>query len=143
MEILCSRCTETYLKRRFPHYALLVDIRNHQLIDNVTQLKTKGNITQITFGSISTIDPKSRHHQLFTKFSELTSCLPNTTAKTHGVEHHIVTIGQPPASLPKRFSPEKLKAAKTEFSYMMEQGICRLSFSQYAFLLTHSSEERS
>lgn len=90
---------------------------------------------QVTFGSISSIDPKSRYHKLLAEFPELMNCSTNSTAKVHGVEHYIITLGQPPASPPRRLSPEKLRAAKAEFSYMMEQGICRPSSSQYAFPL--------
>jgi len=37
-----------------------------------------------------------------------------STIKNYGVEHHILTEGQPPFSSPRRLSPEKLKFIKAE-----------------------------
>lgn len=114
------------------YYALLVDIRNHRLVDSVTQLKANGTTSLVTIDSISTIIPNSKYHELLTRFPNLVKPPPGSTSRTHGVEHHIVTQGQPSASPPRRLSPKKLRAAKAEFAYMMEQGICRPSSSPYS-----------
>jgi len=52
--------------------------------------------------------------------------------KPHGVEHHILTEGSLKFSTPRRLTPKKLKFAKEEFKFLMEQGICRPSCSPWA-----------
>lgn len=69
--------------------------------------------------------------KLLADFPDLTKFAPISTIKNHGVEHHILT-GQPIFSAPRKLSPEKLKFAKAEFVFMMEQGICRPSSSTWA-----------
>lgn len=71
-------------------------------------------------------------HKILSEFPELTRFVPISTDKIHQVEHHITTKGSPLASTPRRLSPEKLKYARDEFKYMMEQGICRPSSSTWA-----------
>lgn len=114
------------------HYALLVDIRNRRLVDNITQMKINGIVSQVPFGSINIIIPQSKYHELLTKFPVLTKPTLDRVHYTQNVEHHIIIEGQPPAATPRRLSPEKLKAAKAEFAHMMEQGICRPSSSPFA-----------
>ncbi|UYV85170.1 hypothetical protein LAZ67_X004800 [Cordylochernes scorpioides] len=46
--------------------------------------------------------------------------------------HHIVTKGPPIAAKPQRLPTDKLAAAKKEFAFMMEKGICRPSKSPWA-----------
>lgn len=41
--------------------------------------------------------------------------------------HHIETKGPPCFAHPRRLPPDKLKAAKAEFQFLIEQGICRPS----------------
>ncbi|CAL1681006.1 unnamed protein product [Lasius platythorax] len=94
------------------HYALLVDIRNRRLVDNITLLKTNGTISQATFGLINTIVPNYKYHELLTKFPDLTKSSLASVLSTRAVEHHIIIEGQPPAFPPRRLSPEKLKTAK-------------------------------
>ncbi|XP_073821522.1 uncharacterized protein [Musca autumnalis] len=48
------------------------------------------------------------------------------------VVHHIETTGSPVADRPRRLSGDKLKAAKAEMDYLIEQGICRPSKSAWA-----------
>ena len=54
-----------------------------------------------------------------------------TTIKTN-VKFHISTAGAPIVSKPRRLNPEKLKAAKSEFTKMEQLGIVRRSSSQWA-----------
>jgi len=84
------------------HYALLVGIRNRRLIDNITQLKANGIVSQVTSGSINTIVPKSKYHELLAKFPDLTKPSQFPMNNTRTVEHHIIIQGQPPAFPPRR-----------------------------------------
>ncbi|UYV75795.1 hypothetical protein LAZ67_13001374 [Cordylochernes scorpioides] len=71
--------------------------------------------------------------QILRQFPELTSqnlvkCPPRHSVTTH----HIVTKGPPFAAKPRRLPTDKLAAAKKEFAFMMEKGICRPSKSPWA-----------
>ena len=46
--------------------------------------------------------------------------------------HHIITTGPPVFARPRRLAGDRLVAAKKEFQYLMEKGICRPSKSQWA-----------
>jgi hypothetical protein len=48
------------------------------------------------------------------------------------VEHVIEATGPPVSAKARRLCPEKLEAAKQEFEYMIQQGLCRLSKSPWA-----------
>ncbi|CAB0010179.1 unnamed protein product, partial [Nesidiocoris tenuis] len=48
------------------------------------------------------------------------------------VFHHIPTTGQPCFARPRLLTPDKLKAAKAEFQFMIQEGICRPSKSAWA-----------
>jgi len=114
------------------HFNLLVDVKNKRLIDSVTGLKHFGKIQEVFQVSICTTSPDSPYHRILAEFPGLTRFAPLSSVKSHGIEHHIVTEGPPKFSVPRRLSPEKLKFAKEEFKFMMEQGICRPSSSTWA-----------
>ncbi|UYV64959.1 hypothetical protein LAZ67_3002565 [Cordylochernes scorpioides] len=94
------------------HYGLTVDLRNHRLSDPVSSLHSIGKILR--------------------QFSELTSQNLVKSPPRHSVTHHIVTKGPPIAAKPRRLPTDKLAAAKKEFAFMMEKGICRPSKSPWA-----------
>lgn len=50
----------------------------------------------------------------------------------NGTVHHIETTGPPIFARARRLSPDKFAAAKAEFEYLMELGICRPSHSAWA-----------
>jgi len=66
------------------------------------------------------------------EFPQLTQTSMARAGRNHGVQHHIQTHGPPMAQRFRRLTPEKLKVAKTEFTYLLEQGICRPSNSPWA-----------
>lgn len=70
--------------------------------------------------------------RLLAEYPKLTSFSTVPTFKNHGVKHRIFTEGQPIFSISRRLPPEKLKFAKAEFTFLMEQGICRPSSSTWA-----------
>lgn len=114
------------------HYGLLVDIKNKRFLDSVTGLSNKGKLSKIQHTTICTIICNSNFHKILAEFPELTRFSPISLDKIHHVEHHIITKGPPIASTPRRLSPEKLKFARDEFKFMVEQGICRPSSSTWA-----------
>lgn len=54
------------------------------------------------------------------------------TKATLNVSHSIITKGPPVISRPRRLSPEKLEAAKKEFSFMLQRGWIRPSKSAWS-----------
>ncbi|XP_070170800.1 uncharacterized protein [Polyergus mexicanus] len=104
-----------------------IDIKNKKLLDSVTGLSFKGKLSKVNHLSICTTFPDSPFHKILAEFPELTHFAPISTNKIHQIEHHIITKGPPIASTPRRLSPEKLKFARDEFNFMVEQGMCRPS----------------
>lgn len=116
-------------------YGLLVDIKNKQLIDATTNLRTKCNAQLIRYQRVTSVDIKSDFSDLINEFKDLT--LPPSfnkcdNLKPSTVKHQIITTGQPVFSRARRLNPEKLKLAKTEFDMMLKAGICQPSKSPWA-----------
>ncbi|GFX08240.1 transposon Tf2-6 polyprotein [Trichonephila clavipes] len=89
-------------------FQLLIDLHNRKLIDGVTNLSIKGEVATIQESKISAQVVK------------------------HGVKHHILTTGQPVYSKARQLAPDKLKLAKQEFQFMLDNDIIRPSKSQWA-----------
>lgn len=114
-------------------YRIIVDLHNHRLIDSVTKLYTSGKIQVVPENKISTIKHDSKFSEILAEFPEITGVKHQQTFPTiREVEHHIITSGLPIAECPRRLPPDKLKAAKEEFRYLMKAGICRPSNSPWA-----------
>lgn len=129
------------------HFGLLVDLKNNCLVDPITSLQSKVQISSIDFQSISTLckDTKTKYDQLLMSFKEITN--PQNLMSNdvlHNVRHYITTKGSPVFARPRRLDSNKLAIAKKEFSYMMENGICRPSKSSWAsplYLVAKSNGE--
>lgn len=116
-------------------YELLVDIRNKQLIDAKTGLRTRCDSYLTQYVRASTIDTNSLCSDLLNDFKDLT--LPPTfrtedNLRKESVKHQIITHGQPVFARARRLNPEKLKIAKSEFEKMIKSGICKPSQSPWA-----------
>ena len=74
----------------------------------------------------------STYHNLLAQYPEITRAPPPVSNIPNPVAHHIFTTGPPNAEKPRRLAPDKLKAAKTEFQYMLDQAWCRPSSSPWA-----------
>jgi len=86
----------------------------------------------VAYLPISRVDRNSECHQLMRDFPGLTQSLRSLATEKHGVYHYIQTSGPPVAQRFRRLTPEKLRAAKAEFAYLMEQGVCRPFRSAWA-----------
>lgn len=117
-------------------YGLLVDMKNSCLIDQITGRTTTGlTISAIDKEIITAIQPgmPMKISSLIEKYKVTVSDL-STLGKNNktNVYHHIPTIGQPCFARPRRLPPDKLKAAKEEFQFMLQKGIIRPSKSPWA-----------
>ena len=116
------------------HFSLLVDVKNHQLLDSVTHLRIQG---------IVTLDPPLRPtlcpRDTDDKFAAILRDFPSVTQVhitdhpvQHNVTHHIRTTGPPVSARARRLAPERLKIARREFEHMLQLGIVRPSSSCWA-----------
>ncbi|UYV79216.1 hypothetical protein LAZ67_17001566 [Cordylochernes scorpioides] len=114
------------------HYGLTVDLRNRRLSDPVSSLHSIGQVSPSPAVSIHLTIANSPYSRILRQFPELTSQNLVKSPPHHSVTHHIVTKGPPIAAKPRRLPTDKLAAAKKEFAFMMEKGICRPSKSPWA-----------
>ncbi|GFY20147.1 transposon Ty3-I Gag-Pol polyprotein [Trichonephila clavipes] len=81
---------------------------------------------------LSTVNRASKYFNLLKLYPDLTK--PNLVNRVvkHEVKHHILTTGQPVYSKARQLAPDKLKLAKQEFQFMLDNDIIRPSKSQWA-----------
>ncbi|GFT65820.1 transposon Ty3-I Gag-Pol polyprotein [Trichonephila clavipes] len=114
-------------------FQLLIDLHNRKLIDGVTNLSIKGEVATIQENNdLSTVNRASKYFNLLKSYPDLTK--PNLVNRVvkHGVKHHILTTGQPVYSKARQLAPDKLKLAKQELQFMLDNDIIRPSKSQWA-----------
>ena len=118
------------------HFGLLVDLKNRRLLDQVTNLKSRGFLKRNVKLSpkIATTSIKSEpvFEELINRYKEITAPNFNNSNLNHDVSHHIITNGPPVHARPRRLSPEKLKIAKAEFDQMLQLGVIQPSKSSWA-----------
>ncbi|GFX54010.1 hypothetical protein TNCV_1155411 [Trichonephila clavipes] len=116
-------------------FGLLVDLKRKCLIDPLTSLSSFGKIVTILNFSLTAIVSSgydSSITKLLSEFKEITFNNSFIKESKHLVTHHIITNGPPVSTKLRRLAPNKLKLAKKEFEFMLEQGICRPSNSPWA-----------
>ena len=103
------------------HFGLLVDMKQHQLVDAATHLYIQGVLSSDSSSSPS-ICPKNTNNpylNLLTEFPALTQVC--------SLDNHIDTTGPPVSARPRRLALERLCVAKQEFEHMLQLGIIRPS----------------
>lgn len=115
------------------HFALSVDLKNRQLVDNRTSLivSCSAKNSKIT-GVRAIVSGDVKYLDLLRKYPNIIRPTPTLEEPTHGVVHHIVTNGPPVHCKPRRLAPDKFKIAKEEFDRMLSTGIIRPSSSPWA-----------
>ncbi|GFW09579.1 hypothetical protein TNCV_3996851 [Trichonephila clavipes] len=114
-------------------FNLLIDIRNKQLIDGITNLHVKGKISSILQeNKINIMDKTSKFSNILLQYSDLMK--PNLlgTNTKHDVKHYIATKGPPVYSKTRQLDSKKLEIAKQEFKFMLDNDIIRPSKSPWA-----------
>lgn len=114
------------------HFNLLPDMRNRRLVDGVTLLNIPANLSALQPTQVSSISKDFRYQDLLTKFPGVVreSITPKQTM--HQIEHVIETTSPPIYAKARRLPPDKLRAVKEEFDFMVRQGLCRPSKSPWA-----------
>lgn len=115
------------------YYGLLIDLKRKQIVDPNTSLTSGGNILKTFTPQVTLINNNHKISSLLHEFGDIFE-ERNTTKKsiTTNVTHCIETKGQPVNARYRRLSPNRLAAAKAEFSEMMRLGVCRPSKSNYS-----------
>lgn len=115
------------------HFNLSVNLKKGTLTDQATGLQIRGATLQGPSSGISTLSTSQKYRDILYKYPALTR--PNIKTPdvpSHNITHVIETKGQPVTERARRMAPALLEAAKKEFKYLMEQGICRPSKSSWA-----------
>lgn len=114
------------------HFGLLVDMKNRQLIDGVTNLRTQSlQKVQVPQASLKLLKAEQRFSDILAEFPSILNPIMNQPVKSD-VTHHIQTTGPPVFARPRRLDPVRLEAAKKEISELLDAKICRPSKSNWA-----------
>lgn len=115
------------------HHDLLIDLRRNRIIDNATKLETQcAPCVLETETEIKTFDTTNQFANILREFADITKLSPYGTRTKSTIFHRIETTGQPVFARPRRLPPDKLKAARDEFEFLMRAGICRPSSSNWS-----------
>ncbi|KAL1518322.1 hypothetical protein ABEB36_001961 [Hypothenemus hampei] len=113
------------------HHGILVDLRRKRLIDGFTLIAIQAAVDVLKTPNISTVGNNRNYQDLLKEYLDITR--PNLKkGAIHDIQHHIITKGRPIAERARRLNPEKLKIAKAEFEFMLQNGICQASSSPWA-----------
>lgn len=114
-------------------YGLLLDLKRKVLVDPLTNFSSSGLLGQSDIFGISTVEPGKDFRGLLAEYIDISR--PPVFLRTPdncGVQHCIITTGQPVAERLRRLSGNKLMAAKNEINSLLDQGILRPSSSPWA-----------
>lgn len=111
---------------------LTLNLHSKMLKDAETGLTVKATMEEAPVAGISSFDKTTPMTDILAEFPEITRPSVVITKPLHAVKHYIETSGQPIFEQPRRLHPDKLKAAKAEFQFMVDLGYCRPSKSQWA-----------
>lgn len=120
------------------HYNLLVDCRQHRLVDGLTKVSVNVPATRYTEGisSVKVIAGDSTYLKILREYPDITRPAGTQREVKHNTVHHIrTTPGPPVTSRPRRLPPDRLKIAQSEFADMLQAGIVRRSESPWSSAL--------
>ncbi|GFY16286.1 pol polyprotein [Trichonephila clavipes] len=114
------------------HFALIENLKQRKLIDTRPNLSSLGNLERNHQLHIKTVSENSIYSDILKQFSDLTNPSIHNKIMKHDTVHVIETKGQPVHAKARRLRPEVYEQTKKEFEYIMEQGICRPSKSNWS-----------
>ena len=95
---------------------LLVDMRNHRLIEADTFSGIPCYVSTVTPTNLALVEPSSnKFRKLLKEFPDLLKPTFSTAEVKHGVHHFIPTKDRPVFARARRFAPDRLAIAKKEF----------------------------
>jgi len=120
--------SESIIGANFLFYGLLVDLRNYKLIDQITNMSTRGQCIRCNLPCVKTVTGLIIYHKLLEEFKDVTRPEGFYRKTKHNTRHHIETRPSVVCTS-RRLAPERLTLAKNEFSKMLKNAIIRLSKS--------------
>ncbi|GFU82474.1 retrovirus-related Pol polyprotein from transposon opus [Trichonephila clavipes] len=114
------------------HFGLIVDLKQRKLIDTHTNFSSLGNLDRNHQLHIKTVSENSIYSDILKQFPDLTNPSIHNKIMKHDTVHVIETKGQPVHAKARRLRLEVYEQTKKEFEYIMEQGICRPSKSNWS-----------
>lgn len=114
------------------HYNLVVDLGQQKLIDSLTDLDLNFEVRRVSSSTVSAVDHQAPYAEILSRYPEVTRLSQGPTNGTQDVYHHILRHGPPLAERARRFSPEKLKAAKSQFQTWIDLKVCQPSSASWA-----------
>ncbi|XP_078051638.1 uncharacterized protein LOC144477776, partial [Augochlora pura] len=114
------------------HFHLLVDVRHRRLIDGETNIVVQGRPCAGESPQIRRIAGDHPYGDILSRYPSLTRACVTPLQPAHSVQHYIETTGPPITAKARRLDPARLRAAKAEFAFMMQEGLCRPSKSPWA-----------
>ena len=114
-------------------FSLLPDVRNKLIRDYTTGLTRSADSSNCDSLGLKVIEPSNQYKDIIANYPSLTRPKLSPSAIKHDVTHRIVTNGHPVScKQARRLRPLPHAAAKKEFEYMCEQGLCRPSDSEWS-----------
>lgn len=116
-------------------FNLLVDCRQHRLIDGLTSLSVlvSAGTSAEEIVSVKAVVGDSLYHDILREYPNITRPSGTYTQPKHDTEHHIRTTPGPPVTgRPRRLPPDRQKAALKEFEFMLQNGTARRSESAWS-----------
>jgi len=114
------------------YYSLLVDVRNHKLIDTKDLSTVYLNMCTARKQILTNLNVKTMYEKLLSRFPKITRPVFSPNFIKHNVQHQIITKGQPIYARARRLPIEKLRSVKAEFETMENLGIVRRSKSSWS-----------
>ena len=117
----------------FRSHNLAIDVRGARLYNmaNGRNHNAQSSHHNVSVSGLSTRQ-QTEYDAILCQFPSILTPNFRTAGSKHGTEHFIETSGPPVSSRARRLDPDKLKAAKTAFKDMEEQGIIQKSNSPWA-----------
>ena len=112
-------------------YHLVPYMSNNTLVNMRNNRSIECRRTQVSSLGISTIIKDCPVNDILQKYTQVTRPSVVNEIK-HNVLHYIETTGKPVHAKSRRLAPDRLKAAKAEFKWMLTQGIIRPSNSPWS-----------
>ena len=101
------------------HHSLLPDLTNCRLMDSITHLTYRGEVSECQVPEIRTVTGSSTYHRLLQEFPRITRPDGCPVATQYDTMHHIITTaGHPVAQKPRLLAPDRLAAEKKQFEML-------------------------
>lgn len=122
-------------------FNLIINIKQKKLMDGQTKLSVNGEIQSVSQDAVSFIGKNCKFQDILTLFPDITKPKLTPTGIKHNTKHNILTKGNPVFCRARQLNTERLKLAKQEFQFLLDNEIIRPSKSPWASPLHLASKK--